>query len=206
MGWRGFGRAGRDLLQNLSGGHAAQLDGRVVAEEAVRRRGRHRRKALGVRGHDDRAAEAQVVLERVADVGHLALAGPAANLHMVASPASDVPTDPRIASAAHAYLPRQFGALGEAGGTERVALGDQAAGRVDDKLAAVGVVAAVDELAGLALGAQAQVLVREQLRDKDSNGWAQRSACVVRRNPDHAGVPRWRRSSRAVRRPARRSA
>ena len=53
-----------------------------------------------------------------------------------------------------AQLPGELGALGEAGGAERVALGDQAAGRVDHPLAAVGDGAGVDELAGLALVAQ----------------------------------------------------
>ena len=40
-----------------------------------------------------------------------------------------------------AQLPDQLGALRQAGGAERVALGEQAAGRVGDDAAAVGVVA-----------------------------------------------------------------
>ena len=62
-----------------------------------------------------------------------------------------------------AQLPGELGALGEAGGAERVALGDQAAGGVDDPAAAVGGVVVVDELAALALAAQAERLVGQQL-------------------------------------------
>ncbi len=59
-----------------------------------------------------------------------------------------------------AQLPDQFGALGQAGGAERVSLGQQAAGRVGDDAAAVGVVAVEDELLGGALRGQAQALRR----------------------------------------------
>src|SRR5437762_6372767 len=79
-----------------------------------------------VHRHDAGAAEAEVVLE--GDLGAFDLAG--------------------VGLAAQ--LPDQLGALGEAGGAERVALGEQAAGGVGDELAAVGVVAVPDELLGLA--------------------------------------------------------
>ena len=59
-------------------------------------------------------------------------------------------------------LPRQFVALRKAGGAERMTFRKQAAGRVGDDLAAIGVVAGVDERLGAALGAQAQRLVSDQ--------------------------------------------
>src|SRR5690606_35083333 len=62
-----------------------------------------------------------------------------------------------------AELPDQLGALGQAGGAQRVALAEQAAGRVGDHLAAVGVAAVPDELLRLALLAQAERLVGEDL-------------------------------------------
>ena len=62
-----------------------------------------------------------------------------------------------------AQLPHELGALREAGGAERVALREQAARGVGDELAAVGVVAVPDELLGLALLAEAERLVGEEL-------------------------------------------
>ena len=63
-----------------------------------------------------------------------------------------------------AQLPGQLAALGQAGGAERVALGDQAARRVDDRaVAAVGGGLRVDELVALALLGQAERLVGDQL-------------------------------------------
>src|SRR3954464_4175112 len=62
-----------------------------------------------------------------------------------------------------ARLPRGLGTLGEAGGAERVALGDQAARRVDDPAAAIRRVAVVDEPRRVALVAEAERLVDEQL-------------------------------------------
>jgi hypothetical protein len=50
-----------------------------------------------------------------------------------------------------AQVPDQLGALRQAGRAQRVALRQQAARRVGDELAAVGVVAVPDELLGLAL-------------------------------------------------------
>ncbi len=55
-------------------------------------------------------------------------------------------------------LPREFGALREAGGAERVPLGEQAAGRVGHNLAAVGVVALFDEFLGGSFGREAEAL------------------------------------------------
>ena len=56
-----------------------------------------------------------------------------------------------------AQLPGQLGALREPGRAERVALGDQPAGRVDDRaVAAVGRRLAVDELVAVALLGEAR--------------------------------------------------
>jgi len=60
-----------------------------------------------------------------------------------------------------AQVPDELGALREAGGAERVALGQEAARGIGDELTAVGVVAVPDELLGLALLAQAERLVGE---------------------------------------------
>ena len=62
-----------------------------------------------------------------------------------------------------AQLLDQFGALRETGGAQRMALAQQAARRVGDDLAAVGVVAVADELLGAALRAQAERFVADQL-------------------------------------------
>jgi hypothetical protein len=69
--------------------------------------------------HTWRPAQPEVVLQRDARVLHLALLG--------------LP----------AQLPGQLGALGQAHGAQRVALGQQATRRVGDHLAAVGVVRVV---------------------------------------------------------------
>src|SRR5688572_11119639 len=86
---------------------------------------------LAIRRHHRGAAEAQVVLERDLGARHLALVGLAAQ------------------------LPVELCALREARGAERMALRDQAARRVHHHLTTVGLRARVDELARLALRAQA---------------------------------------------------
>jgi hypothetical protein len=60
-------------------------------------------------------------------------------------------------------LPAKLSTLGEASSPKRVAFADETARRINNYLAAVGVVATVDELAGLALLAQAQSFVGDQL-------------------------------------------
>ena len=60
-------------------------------------------------------------------------------------------------------LPHELGALGEAGRAEGMSLREEAAGGVRDPLAAVGVVAFLDELLGAALVAEAERLVRQDL-------------------------------------------
>ena len=92
-----------------------------------------------VDGDHGGAAEADVVLEGDLGAVDLALVGFAAQ------------------------LPGQLGALGEPGRPERVALGDQPAGGVDDDLAAVGGRLFVDQLVALALGGEAERLVGDQL-------------------------------------------
>src|SRR5262245_65314289 len=63
-----------------------------------------------------------------------------------------------------AQLPGELRALGEPGGAERMALGDQASGRVDHRaLAAVGGRLGLDQLVALALGREAERLVADQL-------------------------------------------
>ena len=62
-----------------------------------------------------------------------------------------------------AELPGQLGALGEAGGAERVAFGDEAAGRVDDAAAAVGDVAVADHEVGFARRAEAETVEGDEL-------------------------------------------
>jgi len=94
---------------------------------------------LAVHRHDARPAEAEVVLERDLRALDLTLLGRAAQ------------------------VPHELGALREAGGAQRVTLGEQTTRRVRDELAAVGVVAVPDELLRLAFLAQAERLVREEL-------------------------------------------
>ena len=65
-----------------------------------------------------------------------------------------------------AQLPGELRALGETGRADRMALGNQAAGGVDDPLAAVGGLPGVDELSAFALRAQAQRLDIAALDDK----------------------------------------
>ena len=69
-------------------------------------------------------------------------------------------------------LPGQFGALGQAGGAERMPLGDQPARRVDYPTPAVGGIACVDEVVALTFGAQARALRRSAAR------WARSSRAV----------------------------
>ena len=60
-------------------------------------------------------------------------------------------------------LPRELGALGQAGRAEGVALGDQPAGRVHDPLPAVRRGALVDQVRALAFAAEPEGLVGQQL-------------------------------------------
>src|SRR5690349_6613620 len=92
-----------------------------------------------VDGDHGGAAEADVVLQRGLRSLDLALVGLAAQ------------------------LPGQLRALREAGGAERVALGDQPARGVDDDLAAVGGRFFLDQLVSLALGGEAERFVGDQL-------------------------------------------
>lgn len=78
-------------------------------------------------GHDNGTTEAQVVLQAVLGVGSCAVVGPSTQ------------------------VPDKLGTLRNTRGTQGMALGDEAARGVDDVLAAVGDVAAADELVGLAL-------------------------------------------------------
>src|ERR1019366_1193637 len=95
---------------------------------------------LLVDGHDGGAAEADVVLQ--GDLGALDLAG--------------------VGRAAQ--LPDELRALRQAGGAERVALGDQAPRGIDDgTVAAVGGGLGVDELVALALAGKTERLVGDQL-------------------------------------------
>src|SRR5258706_7764571 len=61
-----------------------------------------------------------------------------------------------------AQLVRQLVALRETRGAERMALGQQAAGRVGYGLAAIGVVAVVDEAFRAAVGAQSKAFIGDQ--------------------------------------------
>ena len=60
-------------------------------------------------------------------------------------------------------LPAELSALGHACGSKWVALGDQATAWIHDASAAVGELIAIDSLAGLALWAKAERLVRDEL-------------------------------------------
>ena len=102
--------------------------------------------ALGalVGGDDGGAAEPDVVLQGGVDAVDLTLVGGAAQ------------------------LPGQLGALGQPGGAERMALGDQPARRVDHPAAAVGGVAVVDQLGRLTLAAQPQRLVEQQFVGREA--------------------------------------
>lgn len=120
----------------LLGREPLGLDSRVVAQprdasDLVRLEGRsHGVVGAAVDGDDDSTPKPQVVLQTVPCLRDGAVVGPAAE------------------------VPDELGALGDAGGAERVALGDEAPRGVDDVLAAVGDVAVADELVGLALVAE----------------------------------------------------
>ena len=60
-------------------------------------------------------------------------------------------------------LPAELSALGHACGSKWVALGDQATAWIHDASAAVGELIAIDSLAGLALWAEAERLIRDEL-------------------------------------------
>lgn len=81
--------------------------------------------SAGVDSDDDSATETKVVLQAVLGTGGTAVVGPATE------------------------VPDKLSALGDTSGTERVALGDEAARGVDNVLAAVGDVAVADKLVGL---------------------------------------------------------
>ena len=140
-----------------------------------------------VDGDHGGAAEADVVLEGDLGAVDLALVGVAAQ------------------------LPGQLGALREAGRPERVALGDQPAGGVDDDLAAVGGRLFLDQLVALALGGEAERFVGDQLvgaeavvqlADVDLLGGD--AGLLVGRGRRRSSTCRSRRSS-CSRRPRRRS-
>ena len=122
---------------------------------------------VAVQRHDAGAAEAEIVLQRESRAVDLACLGRAAQLL------------------------RQLVALRQAGGAERMTLRQQAARWVGHDLAAIGVVAVVDELLGAALRAKPERLVGEQ--------FVVREAVV---QFDHVDVLRDRR--RPPRRPAAR--
>src|SRR6185436_2502927 len=85
-----------------------------------------------VEGNDAGAAEAEIVLQPKAGAADLGRLGRAAQLS------------------------RQLVALREAGGAERMALRQQATGRIGDDFAAIGIVAIVDEALGAALRTESQ--------------------------------------------------
>src|SRR5208337_96529 len=93
---------------------------------------------LSVQGDDRRAAETEVVLERHLGARYLAL--------------------PRLAP----ELPVEFGTLSKAGRPKRVALGNETTRGVHHDFAAVGICARINELPTLALGAEAETLVRDE--------------------------------------------
>ena len=67
-----------------------------------------------------------------------------------------------------AQLDEDLGGLGHAGGAERVAAADEPAARVDDDVAAVVAAPGRHERPRLALGAEAQLLVGDQLGDREA--------------------------------------
>ncbi|MOA43992.1 hypothetical protein D3C78_1662130 [compost metagenome] len=60
-----------------------------------------------------------------------------------------------------AQLPDQFGALRQVAGGQGVAVAQQATGRVDDHVAAVGIVAILDEAFRLPFPAEAECLIQQ---------------------------------------------
>lgn len=121
----------------LGGSEALGLDGRVVAELVelanlgVGDLGGGLAISAAEDADDDGTTETEVVLEGVLGVGDLTVVGPATK------------------------VPDELGSLGDTSGTERVTLGDEAAGGVDEVLAAVGDVTLADHLVGLAVLAEA---------------------------------------------------
>src|SRR5688572_16161060 len=79
-----------------------------------------------------------------------------------------------------AQLPGQLVALRKPGGAERMALRQQAAGRIGDDPAAIAVVAIVDELGGLALAAQAEPFIGDQLVMREAVVQIGRASCRER--------------------------
>src|SRR5450432_640695 len=107
-------------------------------------RSRDERSVLPVHRHDAGAAEAEVVLERDLRVRHLALVGGAAQ------------------------LPDELRALRDAGRAERMPLRQEASRWVRDDLPAVGVLLVPDELLGLALTAEAESFVGDDLVGREA--------------------------------------
>src|ERR1700722_13522298 len=97
-----------------------------------------------IRSDDGCATESDVVLQCGGDVVDLPLVG------------------------LTAQLPGQLGTLRQTSGPQRMPLRDQFAGRVDHPAPAVGDVAVVDQLGRLALGAQPQRLVEQQLVGREA--------------------------------------
>lgn len=120
----------------LLGGETPSLDGRVVAKASKFRDnvrgdgGRNLAISTLVDGHHHGTAETQVVLEGSARVGYEPVVSPAAQ------------------------MPDQLGTLGETRSAERMTLGDETTGGVDDHLSAVGDITSTDHLVGLARFAQ----------------------------------------------------
>lgn len=121
---------------------------------------------LSVGGHEDGAAEPEVVLQAVTDTGDLSGAGLVSQMQT------------------------QLDALRHAGRPERVSLRDEPAARVHDVQAAVRVVAAVDEAAGLSCAGD----ITRRLSQARAQAHLPRTDQSPRTSPAH-----WPRSSRATR-------
>ena len=135
------GLAGRERVEGL-GEAKLHEDGRLDCQRNTDQQRHHyssKQRTYTIEANDRGTTETNVMLQGYGGVGHLAIATLATQ------------------------LPRQLSALREARGTERVALGDQAARGVDDPLATIGDVARVDEPGGLAVTAQAKSLVGNEL-------------------------------------------
>src|SRR5207245_9462838 len=74
----------------------------------------------------------------------------------------------RAGAGVAAELDEDLSRLGDAGGAERVTASDQPAARVHDHVAAVVAAPRGDERARLALAAEAQLLARNEFRDREA--------------------------------------